>query len=56
MLNLATTIPQPPRLTAPSLKAEMVRKSGVLFAASTRQAMSPWSRRPVRREDNAPQR
>ena len=37
-----------------ALKSEMVRKSGVLFAASTRKAMSSWSRRVIRREDGTP--
>ena len=35
-------------------KSEMVRKSGVLFAANTRKAMSSWSRWAIRREDATP--
>ena len=35
-------------------KSEMVRKSGVLFAASTRKAMSSWSRWAMRRDYATP--
>ena len=35
-------------------KSEMVRKSGVLLAASTRKAMSSWRRRAILREDATP--
>ena len=35
-------------------KSEMVRESGALLAASTRKAMSLWSRWAIRREDYTP--
>ena len=35
-------------------KSEMVRKSGVLLAASTRKAMSSWSRWAIHRDDATP--
>ena len=35
-------------------KSEMVRKSGVLFAANTLKAMSSWRRWAMRREDATP--
>ena len=35
-------------------KSEMVRKSGVLLAASTRKAMSSWSRFSMPREEGTP--
>ena len=53
--NASTCTNRPDSASRLSLrKSEMVRKSGVLFAANTLKAMSSWRRWAMRREDATP--